>query len=194
MKTLILTINNVSTLVAFVLASFSQEISNYFNIQISSLDSAYLVIYPFISSLFLPQWLKLKQKNSRLSQITDAGELLATGTTIILPFLAMFFIYMMFQSESTPITNSVNFLINFISIGLLIPAAINQTAQVVGTLSDKRIGMYFTVTLILALVISIDKLREIPFFVREFRFLVFLLLYLIVHFPDYSKAKSNVIE
>lgn len=191
MKRLVGIINNASAIIVFVLASFSQEILSYFKIQRSEIDSAYLVIYPFISSLFLLQWLRLKQKGSKLSEIIDNGELLATGITIFLPFLITGFVYLMFQSENRSITKIVNFIGSFIIIGFLIPAAISQTAYVVETLSYKRIGMYFAITVFLALAISIDKIREIPFFVKELRFLVFILLYGVVHFPNYRRVKSD---
>lgn len=190
MKTLVRIVNNTSALVVFVLASFSQEILNYFKIQWSETDSAYLVIYPFMSSLFLLQWLRLKQKGSKLSEIIDNGELLATGITIFLPFLITVFVYLMLQNENESITKIVNFIVSFITIGLLIPAAISQTAYVVETLSYKRIAVYFTITVILVLTIFIDQIREIPFFVKELRFSVFLLLYGVVHLPDYSRIRS----
>lgn len=191
MEKLVRIINNISAAVVFALASFSQEIFNYFKIQRSEIDSAYLIIYPFISSLFLLQWLRLKQKRSKLSEIIDRGELLAIGVTIFLPFLIAIFVYLILQSENESITKIVNFTVDFIIVGLLIPTAISQTAQVVETLSLKRIAVYFAITVILALAISVDKTREIPFFVKEFRFLVFLLLYGVVHFPNYRKIRIS---
>lgn len=193
MKSFSSIVNDSSALIAFLFASFPQFLPNLFDSQFFETPMEIpTAFYPFFSSIFLIWWAKLKLEKPSDSKLLDISKLIATAINLLLITFAISFLLIVYQYENSLFPKTFNFVISFFSAGLLLAAAISQTARVVETMSNNRIFLYFGVNVAFALLASSNYINIKPFLAWTIKPVAFSLLYLIIHFPSFLFLKNKI--